>query len=107
MLLPLFYKKKTCHYNINLPYIISTLNYIQAPAVPKRTTSMQTQNANANSNANNITVARMVIDLEMKFANYFHKANDFPAPPPYQRTTKTYPSQSSKNVAKGKQMFSL
>lgn len=77
---------------------------IQAPAVPKRTTSMQNQNSNAGSNAaaTASTVARRVIDLEMKFANNFHKSNDFPAPPPFTCTTKSYPSQSGKNVAKGK-----
>lgn len=63
---------------------------------------MQTQNTHGSNAATNATVARMVIDLEMKFANYFHKSNDFPPPPPFTSTTKTYASQSGKNVAKGK-----
>lgn len=51
------------------------------------------------------TIARMVVDLEQRFAAQFHKANDFPAPPPFTNcTVKTYPSQAAskqQQAAKG------
>lgn len=64
------------------------------PPPPQRTTSaMPLKQSN-----------RPVIrDLGTIFADKFHKVNEFPAPPPFQNTPKTYPSHhnANKQVTKG------
>uniref|UniRef100_A0A336MI93 CSON012699 protein n=1 Tax=Culicoides sonorensis TaxID=179676 RepID=A0A336MI93_CULSO len=66
------------------------------PPPPTRTTSRPSAPNPTTS------ISRIVSDLETKFAGRFHTVNEFPAPPPFQNTYKTYPSQiSSKQVAKG------
>lgn len=49
------------------------------------------------------SISRIVSDLETKFAGRFHTVNEFPAPPPFQNTHKTYPSHNNnkQQVAKG------
>lgn len=70
------------------------------PPPPTRTTSATNRPIQANQTT---TIGRIVSDLESKFAGRFHTVNEFPAPPPFQNTHKTYPSQinSKQQVAKG------
>lgn len=42
------------------------------------------------------TVTRFVMDLETKFGHSFHNVTEFPAPSPFTKFEKSYPSRNMK-----------
>lgn len=55
---------------------------------------VQTRGAAAGGGAG--SGARFIIDLDAKFGNSFHNVTEFPAPSPFTRFEKSYPSRNIK-----------
>jgi hypothetical protein len=81
----------------------------QPPTPPRRNTSLSSGSLNQapqppNSRLplqNNMNaVNRLVVDLEAKFSQQFHKVTEFPKPPPYLNVEKSYPSRLLNNNTK-------
>ncbi|XP_031640172.1 verprolin isoform X2 [Contarinia nasturtii] len=79
-----------------------------APPVPQRHSSMRNSNGgqvttvvqhqtvatSVTSNSTRTVVNRFVIDLEAKFGHTFHNVTEFPAPQPFTKFEKSYPSRN-------------
>lgn len=47
-------------------------------------------------NATRTNVTRFVVDLDSKFGHSFHNVTEFPAPSPFTKFEKSYPSRNMK-----------
>lgn len=80
-----------------------------APPVPQRHSSMRNSNgaqstivqhqtivSTVTPNATRTAVTRFVVDLDSKFGHAFHNVTEFPAPSPFTKFEKSYPSRNMK-----------
>lgn len=95
--------KFNVHFHLQTP--ISNNN--GAPPVPQRHSSMRNSNGaqatvvqhqtitTVTPNSTR-TVTRFVMDLDAKFGHSFHNVTEFPAPSPFTKFEKSYPSRNMK-----------
>lgn len=80
------------------PQVIAPNNNQAPPEVPRRHSSMRNSvengaNGKYSSPNSSQPITRLIVDLESRYSLLFHNVSEFPAPRPFMKLDKSYPSR--------------
>lgn len=71
------------------------------PGTPTAVIQQQQTTVTSTTSNSSRSVTRIIVDLDAKFGHTFHNVTEFPAPSPFTKFEKSYPSQYNMKTTTG------